>query len=57
MEPKESLPSLVGRALKQGIGDVMKRVNRRTQRRNGYGPPPQVRGAMQYGFKKPERTA
>lgn len=57
MGRKESLPSLAGRALKKGIGDVIKRVNRRTQRRNGYGSPPQVPGALQHGFKKPDSTA
>ena len=54
MAEQESLPSLIGRAFKQGVSDVVKRVNRRGQRRNGYGPQPQVPAAMQYGFKKPD---
>lgn len=56
-KPEESTLSLIGRALKQGVEGVKKKVEVRRRRQRGYGPPPQVPGAMQYGFKKPDTTA
>jgi hypothetical protein len=53
----ESLISLAGRAIKQGVKEVRERIGRRRGRARGYGPPPQVPGAMQYGSKKPDSTA
>lgn len=49
-KPRESTLSLIGKV-------IMGKIDARRRRARGYGAPPQVRGAMQHGFKKPDSTA